>query len=294
MINPSEIKHALSEICNSYGKAKEILKKVNGKRDYKEIANILKIQPCKVSNILSKSKTFNLLIKEGKLYKKTPELRHINIDKALKTQKIDLPGETNIKLRKKRKIINTNEIERKILEYFNNNFQKIKHPFSNNSISLHTSKLKRASGKLSYFLEENVGLDQLEGLKIRFFESFAAFFSADRIRKPELINSFSNLIRCFEPYVKKVAVIKTNDHQMGRKSLDQNVISSAVSFSSKVRNNKPGYWENKPIHEACIRTVYPYRHMESHEARDFPCFEIERVVYYMFASIIFINLGGTD
>jgi len=66
----------------------------------------------------------------------------------------------------------------------------------------------------------------------------------------------------------------------------------AITFKSEIKNNDPEYWRDKPNHEASNRVVFPYRHKTAHEARIYTPFEMERVVYYMFASIVFMNLGS--
>jgi hypothetical protein len=104
-----------------------------------------------------------------------------------------------------------------------------------------------------------------------------------------MIAAFSNLIGCFEPYLKKTAAIKNNDNSLALGSFDEEVIKKAVQFSSKIKTKDAEYWKDKPIHEACIRHTYPYRHIEAHEARDYPIFEIQKILYYMFSSIIYLN-----
>lgn len=291
MTNLQDLNQTLIDICKEHGKAKDILKKANGKRNYVEIATTLKIHPTTCSKILSKARTFGLLEKVNGFYKKTSEFRHINIDKVLKGKSLSLPEERPLRVKKRKKVIRTNEIKDKITDYLLYNFKKIQHPFSSKSYhKIKDDDLRNALAKLFEYVEKDVGLDQLEGLDLRFYESFATYFSADRIRKIELINVFSNMVKCFEPYAKKVAIIKTANHAFAKNSLDQNIISTVVSFNSKIKENSPDYWKDKPIHEASIRVIYPYRHMEAHEARDYTVFDIERVVYYLFASIIFINL----
>lgn len=289
-MTPQEIKQTLIDICKSSSKAKDILKKVNGIRDYKEIAQILKIHPTISSNVLSKAKTFGLLLKQGGIYKKTPEFKHINIDRTLKGETLVLPEEKKLRIKKRKKIVNTVDIKKKIADYIHYNFKSIPHPFLSKKQQMKDSDLRNATEKLFEYVEKNIGVTQLEGLADRFFESFTTFFSVDRVRKAELINAFSNMVKCFEPYVKKVASIKTNNPDNAKRSLDKDLISLLVSFNSDIKNNKPDYWKDKPIHEASIRVVYPFRHMEAHESRDYAGFEVERVFYYIFASIIFINL----
>lgn len=163
-------------------------------------------------------------------------------------------------------------------------------PFSKTVVKLSKPDLQKAGEKLFEYLDTDAGLKQLEGLSLRFYDSFAAYFSCNRINKGELINAFSNMVKCFEPYVKKVASIKAGDPKYINMSLNAEVISRAVSFSSDVNKHQDAYWSGKPVHEACVRSVFPFRHMEAHEARDYASFEMDRVVHYMFASIIFINL----
>lgn len=290
MIITQELKNTVIDICKEHGKAKDILKKVNGKRDYVEIAKIVKVHKTTCSNILSKAKTFSLLTKEKGVYKKTPEFKHINIDRVLKGSFINLPNENSVKIRKRRKITNTSEVKKRMADYILHHFSTIPHPFSNKSASIKGHDLDKASQKLFDYLDNDIGLDQLNGLALRFYESFAEYFSVDRIRKVELINAFSNMVRCFEPYIKKVAAIKTNNLDNAKLSLNEEMIRHVISFDSGIKNHNSSYWENKPIHEACVRIVYPFRHIEAHEARDHAAFVADKIIYYMFASIIFVNL----
>lgn len=291
MTSLHDIKQNFLHICGNHSRAKDILKKVNGRRDYKEIARILSIHPTTCSNILSKAKTFNLLSKEGNVYKKTPEFRHIDINRDLKSESLNLSKEKKLKVRKRKKIINAEDVKKKIVDYIQYNFKRIPHPFSSGNQQIKDSDLQIASEKLFDYIEKDIGVAQLEGLSHRFYEAFAAYFSVDRIRKIELISAFGNMIKCFEPFVKKVAAIKTNNPVNANFSLDKNIISMTIPFDSDIKKNSPDYWKDKPIHEASIRIVYPFRHMEAHEARDYNCFDMERAIYYMFASIIFINLS---
>ena len=102
MTTLQDIKQNLIHICKEHSKARDILKKVNGKRDYKVISQILKIHPTTCSDILSKSRTFGLLIKEGNTYKKTPQFKHINIDRTLKDEPLYLPDEKTLRVKKKK------------------------------------------------------------------------------------------------------------------------------------------------------------------------------------------------
>jgi hypothetical protein len=278
-------------LCSSHSKAIIILKKANGKRHYTEIANLVQVHPTLVSNVLSKAKTFGLVTKKGKYYARTQEFRHIDVDKLLSRTTVIPAEEKAIRTKKPKKIIATAKIKEEITDYLCENFQSIQHPYSDSKSKLPRAHLAKAASQLFQYLEEDVAVEQLEGIAIRFYDAFAEYYSCNRMNKAELINSFSLLIKCFEPYVKKVAVVKTGDPKNGGSSLDGELISKVVSFSSIIKKSEPDYWKDKPIHEASIRTVYPFRHKEAHEARDYPSFEIERIVYYMLASLIFINLN---
>lgn len=139
-------------------------------------------------------------------------------------------------------------------------------------------------------MEKDLGVIQIEGLSSRFYNSFSDFLSCSPLSKPETIAFFSNLIKCFEPYLKKVAAIKNNDVNFAVGQFDAEMVKRVIPFSSNIKTRGAEYWNDKDIHEACIRHTYPYRHIEAHEARDYPIFEIQKIIYYMFASIIYINL----
>jgi hypothetical protein len=282
----------IKNICATHPKAREILRKVNGKRDYKELGKLVGAHHTICSSVLSKAKTFGFLVKEGKYYRKTPEFRHIDVDKLLKDEPSAPTTKKSPKVRKLRKIVETDAIKKNIRDYFVQNFSHITSPFSDKKVVLHKADLEKAAEKLDSFLSQDLHLEQLDGLSSRFCESFISYFSCSRINKAELINAFSNLLKCFEPYVKKVAAIKANDIRFAKMSLNTETISKAISFSSDIDKHQDSYWQDKPVHDACLRFVYPFRHKEAHEARDYTTYAMEKIIFYMFASIIFINLDS--
>jgi DNA-binding Lrp family transcriptional regulator len=73
MIEDAEIiRKNCQEYASTNGKAIEVLKKANGKIDYKKIANILGMHPTAVSSLLRKSAKLGLSKKEGEFYHKLP------------------------------------------------------------------------------------------------------------------------------------------------------------------------------------------------------------------------------
>lgn len=288
MTDIDKLKKAIIDICkNKHGKS--LLLAINNKRDYKEIAKIVGCRPEQSSSLLNKAGTYELIKKEGTKWKKTPEFRHININQVLREGSTDIPTENKIKVKKLRKKTNVSFVKKDIISYFTLQFSEIPHPFSGTLQKLSQQDLKKAAEILFKNIECQ-GPVRLNGLSDRFYESFSAYFSSDRIRKNELTNKFSNMIRCFEPYVKKVVAIKTGNPEEANPSLSKDMISKVVSFNSNINNNIAAYWNDKPIHEASIRVIFPYRHIESHEARNYTIHDMEKVIFYLFASIIFINL----
>jgi hypothetical protein len=289
MTDIDKLKKAIIEICrNKHGKS--VLLTVNNKRDYKEIATKVGCNPSQSSSLLNKATTFGLIKKEGTVWKKTPEFRHLKVNQVIKEGTTNVPTERKIGVKKRKKKTNTVQVKKDLLIYLQSQFSEIPHPFSYKIDKISRKDLARATEILIENLECD-GSSRLKGLAERFYESFSAYFSSDRIRKSEFTNSFSNLIGCFEPYVKKVAAIKTGDPTAANPGLNKDMVAKVISFSSNINNHKSNYWVDKPIHEASLRTVFPYRHMESHEARDYPIYNMERIIFYLFASIIFINLN---
>jgi hypothetical protein len=286
-MNAEVIRGNILAVCQN-GKAKDILKKADGKKTYNEIARIVKVHPTLCCTILNKACSYQLANKVSRgIYKRIINMG--DIDAALKGKSTSITE--TIKVKKKKKSVNTETIKKQILEYLLSHHSIIYHPFSiDKKDKLPKEKLQKAYYVLIQNLEEDLGLVQIEGLASRFYNSFSDFLSCSTLNKSEIIASFSNLIKCFEPYLKKTAAIKNNDNSLALKSLDEDVIKKAIPFSSKIKDAKAEYWSSKDIHEACIRYVYPYRHKEAHEARDYPVFEIQRIVYYMFASIIYMNI----
>lgn len=288
MTDIDKLKSAIVDICKEKG-GKDVLLAVNNKRSYQDISKKTKVHDTKCSRILNTAKTFGLVIKEGIAWKKTPEFRYINIKKTLKEKSVPVDVENIIKVKSRRKKTNTDQIKREIKEYFSDQYTHIHHPFSEQIKNMSKADLNKASDKLFEYLEID-GPVRLNGLANRFYESFSAYFSSNRMRKNEVINNFRNLIGCFEPYVKKVVAIKTKNPAEANPSLSKEMISKIISFTSDLNKTEDNYWTNKPIHEASIRIIFPYRHIESHEARDYTLHQMDKIIFYLFASIIFINL----
>lgn len=284
-----KLKSSVIEICKEKH-ASDILKKVDGKHDYKEISEILKIHPTTVSHILNKAFTFGLLTKEGNVFFKTVALKHLNIDRTIKEANIDISEIKRVTVRKRKKIINYDQVKHSIEKYFISHFKIINHPYSDNNLILNNRDLINAS-KVLYDNLSETSSERLSGLQDRFYDAFSTYFSSDRINKSEVINHFSVLVGCFEPYLKKVAVIKTGDSNYANQSISKSLINVVINFESNINNSKDNYWTDKPIHEACLRFIYPYRHIEAHEARDYTVYQMEKIIYYMFASIIQVNLN---
>ena len=99
------------------------------------------------------------------------------------------------------------------------------------------------------------------------------------------------MIKNFEPYIKKIVFIKTKNKNKSNLSLRKELLKEIISFNSNLKKTNAEYWKNKPLLESCIRFVYPYRHIESHEARNYHLFEMEKIIFYMFSSIVLINLN---
>lgn len=108
-----------------------------------------------------------------------------------------------------------------------------------------------------------------------------------------MTNAFSTLIKNFEPYIKKLVYSKTDDVKKAGLSLNQTLLKFIIKFDSDLNNSNKDYWADKRLYEACIRYVYPFRHIEAHESRNWEIFQMEKAIFYMFASIILINLRTT-
>jgi DNA-binding MarR family transcriptional regulator len=72
-----------------HSKAVDVLRKANGKDDYKKIAKDLKLHPTTVSGLLKQAKNFGLATKERGLYKRIPGvLRYMPTPKNIKIESI--------------------------------------------------------------------------------------------------------------------------------------------------------------------------------------------------------------
>jgi hypothetical protein len=282
----------LKNILKAHPAACAILDYANGKRDYKEISKLTKIHKTKVSTILRKAFNLNLLEKKEGLYKKTKEFKPINVKKLVKDSGINNTQQSEIKTkRKSKRNLTTVGIKKEIKEYLVNHYYIIEHPFApDKKLKISKADIEIAAAKLFEYLDADFELEQLKTLSLRFYESFAHYWGCNRYKKDEQINAFSSLVKNFEPFVKKVAAIKSRNVSLGKKSLNNETISNAMTFTSDIDKHQEDYWKDKDIKEACIRIVYPYRHKEAHEARDYFPYQMEKIVFYMFAAIIFICL----
>jgi len=293
MTDVEVIKNNIREVCKLHTNAKSVLKKANGKLTYLEIAALTKTPTTQCSTVLNKASSLNLVdkIKAG-LFKRKKILTGALIDSALKNSGSQTTiKEHHIKVRKTKKVINTTAIKKQILEYLVNHLKVIQHPFADKKDKLSQEKIIKAYEKLIQVLEKDLGVVQIDGLSLRFFNAFSDFLSCSVLNKAELIAAFSSLIKTFEPYIKKMAAIKNNDNKFATAQFDLEAIRNAISFAADIKKRDSDYWKDKEIHEACIRYVYPFRHIEAHEARDYTVFEIHKIIYYMFASIIYININ---
>jgi len=282
----------LKNILKSHPAACAILDYANGKKHYKEIGRLTKTHETKVSTVLRKAFHLNLLEKNNGLYKKTKEFKPIDLRKLAKENAIDSTQQSEIKTKRtSKRNLTTETIKKEIKEYLVNHYYIIEHPFApDKKQKMSKVNLEKAAVKLFEYLDADSELEQLKALSIRFYTSFANYLGCDRRRKNEQINAFSSLVKNFEPFVKKVAIIKSRDISLGKKSLNAETISSAMSFTSDIDKHQDDYWKDKDIKEACVRIVYPYRHKEAHEARDYFPYQMDRIVFFMFAAIIFICL----
>lgn len=282
--------------CAKSKKLAEVLKKVNRRRKYTEIAQIVGISPKSCHNMLRKLESHNLIKKRGRgVYEKIPILRYINIDseirKYLRSRK-DVVEKIRVRVGRKR--IDTEHIQKQINSYFKCHFAVIKHPFNKEcTMQLSNTQIGAAAKKFLEILKYPIMSKKIEGLDLRFVRAFADYFSLSRLDKAGLISLFSSLIRLYEPFLKKLAAIKDNNVDWLNSSLNQKLIEKVCAFNSRINETKENYWKTKNVKEASIRYVYPYRHIESHEARDYTVFEMEKITYYMFASLLLICLENS-
>jgi len=82
------IKKNCLHYTNLHSKSIDVLRKANGRDDYKKIAKILKLHPTKVSGLLKQAEKLGLATKEGKLYKKASGILQYMPKSNTKTVKI--------------------------------------------------------------------------------------------------------------------------------------------------------------------------------------------------------------
>ena len=239
----------LKNILKAHPAACAILEYANGKKHYTEISKLTKIHETTVSTILQKAFILNLLEKKKGLYKRTKEFKTINLKKLAKDNEINSTQQSEIKTkRKSKRNLTTDGIKKEIKEYLINHYYIIEHPFApDKKLKISKADLEKAAAKLFEYLDADSELDQLKTLALRFYESFANYLGCDRFKKDKQLNAFSSLVKNFEPFVKKVASIKSRNISLGKMSLNNETISSAMTFTSDIDKHQEDYWKNKDI-----------------------------------------------
>lgn len=291
MIPLQEIENNRNNFLSKQPKyGKDALKKSKGISNYKELSEKISCPKAKASTIINQLLTYKLYEKgkNGKL-KRTKELITVGLKQNKTTIEIK---EKIIRTRKSRKI-NTNQIKKEISSYFKENFKKIKHPFNESeTINLSKNKLEKSLDMFFTILDSDLKIERLDGLGIRFYESIAGYFGINRMKKSEMIVSFSSLVKNFEPYMKKLAFYKTKNIDYAKLPLGKKLIRSIMEFKENLDNSKENYWTDKSVKKSCIRYTYPFRHIEAHEARDWNVFQMEKIIFYMFSAIILTNIDA--
>jgi hypothetical protein len=287
-MNRKEIIHNLIECCKRSPKKREILKTLRKKRHYSEVAKIVGIKnPDNCLAYIKKMQVFYGLVEEKGpgVYQIIPPLKYINIDSAVHK------GKKEIKIHRPPKKYISLALKKEIRLFLQDNFQEIKHPFNGKIIyRFERNKLLSAVKNFLQFIEKPIKQESLKGLPGRFYDAFATYFSISRTKRIELINSFKTLVGLFEPIIKKIAFLKTKNENILKKSLDQELIKAVLpEFNANIKEAKNEYWKEKSVEEATIRFIYPYRHIEAHEARDYKVYEVEKIVFYFFAALLFIS-----
>ena len=283
------LKSNLLEFVKSHKSAADVLRKVDGKRDYKAIATELDIHPTQCSRLLSNASHFGLLVKDGSKYKKSDDLKRLDVSRLIR--EAGQPGDTvrQPAVRRTAKRTDTGLVRTQLTGYLWDSFRLIDHPFSRQSYRMSDKTLSAAVQSFVAALDARVDIEQLRGLPIRFYDAFAGYFSVSRTNKAELLNAFRAIVGCYEPYLKKLAFLRTGDPKRANLSLSNDLLLAILPFDGNVNEARDDYWRERPITEACIRVVFPFRHKESHESRDYPTWEMERVVFYMFASLMLVH-----
>lgn len=293
MVNREEMIRTLIAFCGSSSKAEtqknvQILKAIRKFKNYKDVAKIVKADESYCSTILNQAEANGLVEeKEGAygVYRQVPLLRSIKIDSEIRKSRTSTIQPT---VRRKSKRVDFSRTKKEIYNYWISNFSKIIHPFDKTkSESLSKAQLDKAYKTFLNSLEFDAKNIRYDGLESRMLQAFVDYFNVPRTKKAELVNCFSALIKNFEPFMKKITFIKTADDKCLRGSLDENLIKTLISnFQSDIKETKDEYWKDKRLVEASFRVIYPYRHIEAHEARDYSSPEIEWITYYFWVSII--------
>ena len=128
MIDVNAAKANLRELLGTHSRAKDILKKANGKRDYKKIAELLQIHHTTVSTILNRAAAFGLLEKQDGVFRRTELLKHIDIDKTARD--VGQSPQAPRKLKNKSRPRDIAAEVRQERDFISQWFELIQHPYN--------------------------------------------------------------------------------------------------------------------------------------------------------------------
>lgn len=222
------------------------------------------------------------------VYQVIPELKQINIDSVIK--KGTSQSVKNVRITPPRKKHNLDAIKKDMRTYLQDNFRKIPHPFNEAIVEkIELGQLSLAIDTLFGYVEKPVDDKRVEDVTSRFYEACSDYFSKSRTDKAEMTAAYGSLVHLFQPVLRKIACLKNQDTKMLGASLGNELFQAVYPpFNSDIYKKDENYWRSKDVTSATFRYIFPYRHMESHEASSYYGFEMERIVYYFFASLILI------
>lgn len=285
-----KLKKNLSDFCKNKKQRIDFLKNVNGKRDYKELAILCGIKtPANSIRLINEAEGFELIVKDEKtdLADKCSILKGRNIDSLLKES---LTKKT-ISIRKKC-LVDISQVKKSFKKYAHSNFNKIANYFDENkSIDIEPKKIETAVNEIFSLLENKKKIFEIEGIELRFFTAFAEYFNESRIESHNMANKFSAIIKLYEPFIKKFLIIKTNDESWAKQSLNESMLNSAYDItdnSFNIKETKEDYWKKRSVKETSIRIAFKYRNIESHSATQLKSFDMDKIIFHIFAAIIFL------
>ena len=173
------------------------------------------------------------------------------------------------------------------LERFYAHYSKIPHPFGGkSSLSIAPDDLSRAVRLLIYVVFHPVNEPRLSSFESKFVSSFSRYLTCPRDTSSSAVEQVAAL---FEPFLKKLAFLfdlrGSNGNPIWGSGLNDLLPAMQLTVAN-LKNDDTAYWQTQPVEDGVFRLAYQLRQKGAHEAHDYPYYERERNVYFIFAALL--------